>query len=193
MMRESGGIDYRLMSAYAHPLRVRILWILGDRVASPNEMAHDLDEPLGNVSYHVNVLEDGGCIEEVRNEPRRGAVEHYFKATPRSSLGSMSWESVPPVVRQSLAAAAFDTLIPHVTSALEAGTFERRDGSQISWQPLSVDERGWSEITDIIRDVEARFKALAKKSRRRLKDKDGFPVVVVAGAFETAGTRPKKQ
>jgi hypothetical protein len=80
-----------------------------------------------------------------------------------------------------------------IHALFQAGTFERRDGSHISWQPLSVDERGWSEISDIIREVEAQFKAVANKSRRRLKDKDGFPVVVVAGTLETAGTRPKKQ
>jgi DNA-binding transcriptional ArsR family regulator len=189
MMSEPKGFDHRLMSALAHPLRVRILWILGERVASPNEMANELDEPLGNVSYHVKVLETSDCIEEVRNEPRRGAVEHYFKATPRSSLGSISWESVPPAVRQSLAAASVDTLIPQVVRALEVETLEARDGSHITWQPLSVDERGWSEILDIIRDVDARFKAVAKKSRRRLKDKDGLSVVVISGAFQTAGRK----
>jgi DNA-binding transcriptional ArsR family regulator len=183
-MSELEGIDPRLMHALSHPLRVRILSILGERVASPLEMAAELDEPLGNVSYHVTVLRDSDCIDEVRNEPRRGAVEHYFKANPRSSLGSISWDTLPPVVRQSLAAASFDTLVPQVVDALRAETFRHRDKSSFYWQPLSLDEPGWKEIAEIIEDVDARIKAVAKKSRRRLKAQDGFSVIAVVGALE---------
>lgn len=48
---------------------------------SPNELARHLDEPLTNVSYHVRMLHDLGVIREVKTEPRRGALEHYYAAT----------------------------------------------------------------------------------------------------------------
>jgi DNA-binding transcriptional ArsR family regulator len=186
-MSENGGIDQRLVKALGHPVRRKILQILGERVASPNEMSRHLDQPLGTVSYHVKVLRESNCIEEVRNEPRRGAVEHYYKASPHSSLGAMSWENVPPALRQSLTTASLDTLIPQVVAALEAKTFEHRDDSSVAWQPLSVDEPGWKEIVEILRDVDARLKAVDKKSRRRLKEQDGISVVAVVGAFELPG------
>jgi len=156
-------------------------------------MAKELDEPLVKVSYHANVLKESGCIEKVRPARRRGALEHYFKATPRSSLGSMRWDTLPPAVRQSIAAASFETLTAQVAGALKPETFEHPDGSHISWQPLSVDELGWSEIADILSGVDADFKAVAKKSRRRLKDKDGISVAVVAGVFQNTGRRTNRQ
>lgn len=41
--------------ALAHPLRVRILETIErlGGVASPNQIASELGEPLGNVSYHI--------------------------------------------------------------------------------------------------------------------------------------------
>lgn len=63
----------------SHPLRLAIIEQLQDgREASPNEMRKQLGVPLTNISYHVRFLAELGVIEEVRNEPRRGAVEHFY-------------------------------------------------------------------------------------------------------------------
>jgi len=48
--------DPRLVKALAHPLRIQILNLLRDRVASPSELADEIGAPLGNVSYHVRFL-----------------------------------------------------------------------------------------------------------------------------------------
>jgi DNA-binding transcriptional ArsR family regulator len=74
------GHDERLGRALGHPLRHRLLRVLTDRVASPKELAAHLAEPLPNVSYHVRVLAELGCVELVRTVPRRGALEHYYRA-----------------------------------------------------------------------------------------------------------------
>ena len=55
-------------------------------MASPNELSKELEEGLSQVSYHVKVLKDFECIEMVKTEPRRGAVEHYYRATSRAFL-----------------------------------------------------------------------------------------------------------
>lgn len=51
--------------------------------ASPKELAFELGEKLGNVSYHVRILARLGLIELVRETPRRGAVEHHYRSVPR--------------------------------------------------------------------------------------------------------------
>ena len=71
--------DPRLVKALAHPLRVRILGVLQDRVASPSDLAEELKAPLGNVSYHVRILAQLGLLKLVKKRPRRGAIEHYTK------------------------------------------------------------------------------------------------------------------
>ena len=66
--------------ALNHPLRRSLLieFRLGTR--SPTSLADQLDEPLGNVSYHVKTLLGLKMIELVKTEPRRGAVEHFYRA-----------------------------------------------------------------------------------------------------------------
>lgn len=66
-----------------HPTRDAVLKHLKRREASPREIAVATGEPLGNVSYHVRVLHDSGVLELVRTEPRRGAVEHFYRLVKR--------------------------------------------------------------------------------------------------------------
>src|SRR3954452_24956885 len=78
----SRQLDERLAKALSHPLRQRILQRLNEGgVKSPNELSRELGDPLGNVSYHVRILRELDCVELVRTEQRRGALEHYYRAT----------------------------------------------------------------------------------------------------------------
>ena len=81
--------------AVGHPLRARILEALAGEPRSPNELAVEFGEPLGNVSYHVLVLRDLGIIELVETAPRRGAVEHYYRARWRVRLEIEPLDSKP--------------------------------------------------------------------------------------------------
>lgn len=69
--------------ALSHPLRATLLQLLGEGQASPNELAKRLQEPLTNVSYHVRQLNELGLLELVATEPRRGALEHFYRARVR--------------------------------------------------------------------------------------------------------------
>lgn len=73
-------LDGRLMRAMSHPLRVRMLRILSDRIASPNQLATIVEEPLGTVAYHVRVLVENGCLVLEGTRRRRGAIEHFYRA-----------------------------------------------------------------------------------------------------------------
>jgi DNA-binding transcriptional ArsR family regulator len=79
-------IDQRLVRALGHPLRVRILEILSNRVASPNTLSKELGVDLGDVAYHTRTLNRCGCLELVDTARRRGATEHFYKAAPRTTL-----------------------------------------------------------------------------------------------------------
>lgn len=76
-------IDQRLVKAIAHPLRVEILEaFVAEGDLSPVLIARKLGQPIGNVSYHVNVLKDCEVIELVSTRQRRGALEHFFRPAP---------------------------------------------------------------------------------------------------------------
>ncbi|MBX5468759.1 MAG: helix-turn-helix transcriptional regulator [Thermoleophilaceae bacterium] len=70
-----------IAKALAHPLRAEILAILQRREASPTEIAQEIGAPLGNVAYHVRQLVSFGLLELVRETPRRGALEHHYRAS----------------------------------------------------------------------------------------------------------------
>src|ERR1051325_9721977 len=94
--------EARIAKALAHPLRARILQRLGERVASPGELAVELGAPLGVVSYHVRMLRDYDCVELVRTEPVRGALQHFYKATARPNLDEGQWRTLPTTLRGEL-------------------------------------------------------------------------------------------
>src|ERR671929_1783513 len=96
--------DPRLVKALAHPLRVQILSTLEDRIASPSDLATELNAPLGNVSYHVRTLADLGLVKLVKRRTRRGAVEHYYQARGRAQVTGSAWAQVPAVGQRSVGA-----------------------------------------------------------------------------------------
>jgi DNA-binding transcriptional ArsR family regulator len=107
-MKYRGDIaDARVIKALSHPLRMRILGLLDGEVHSPKELADELDEPLGNVSYHVRTLADMGLIELVKKVPRRGAIEHYYRAPERNVVSDEEWMRTPQPLR-SLVFMLFD-------------------------------------------------------------------------------------
>lgn len=96
MSVQSDMVSAEVKAAGGHPLRMRILRVLIDaRVPmSPNELARVLGEPLGNVAYHVRILAEGRMIELVRTEPRRGAVEHFYRASVRAAVVLVALEAL---------------------------------------------------------------------------------------------------
>jgi DNA-binding transcriptional ArsR family regulator len=184
--KDGGEVDQRLVRALAHPLRVEIFRILERGPKSPKQISDQIDERLGNVSYHMKVLLDYDFVELVDNFPRRGAVEHVY-ALKRGGVGSRNWQEVPPSVRTSAVGSALAGFVDRAIEALDAGTVESREGSGINWFPLIVDETGWEELREMLGEVEGRFRAVGAKSAKRLdKLADGIPLIVALGAFESA-------
>src|SRR3954470_15712827 len=96
-------VEARIAKALAHPLRARILHRLGERVASPGELAAELGASLGVVSYHVRMLRDYGCVELVGTEPRRGALMHCYRASARPQPSAERWRALPSGLRRGRA------------------------------------------------------------------------------------------
>jgi DNA-binding transcriptional ArsR family regulator len=76
--------ERKMIFLLQHPLRKRLLglYIESREPLSPKELADYTKEPLVNVALHVRVLRDHGAVELVTTREARGAVEHFYKATP---------------------------------------------------------------------------------------------------------------
>jgi DNA-binding transcriptional ArsR family regulator len=184
--RHAGLVDPRLAKALSHPLRARILVILNEQVASPNEIAGMLDERLPNVSYHVRALADLECIELVRTAQRRGATEHYYRALRRPYFSDRDWKRLPRSVRQALVDVGWQLIWEDVAQAIEAGTLDVRPDMHVSRSPLVLDEQGWGELRDVINRVVEDADRIVKRSGDRLAKtgEDGIPSRLVLMHFQ---------
>jgi DNA-binding transcriptional ArsR family regulator len=180
-------IDHRLVKALGHPMRVRILATLNERVASPSELAEEFDEGLSQLSYHIKVLKDLECIELVETQPRRGAVEHFYRAMARAHLGNPEWREVPESLRGGVSAVVLQTFMDRAVEALKAGTLDARDDSYLTWTPMVVDEDGWGEIASMMAEMLDRGFEIQAKSAERLAaaGEEGTNVTVGLASFES--------
>ena len=180
-------VDPRIAKALSHPMRARILVILNERVASPNEIAEVIDERLPNVSYHVRALLDLGCIELVDTAQRRGAIEHYYKAIVRPFFTDSDWKRIPRSGRQAISDTALQVIWEDVSQAVKAGTFDARPDRYLTHSPMVLDEEGWSEVHRVMSDAFAEVEKIESQSARRLKKSNeaGVSTKVVLMQFES--------
>jgi DNA-binding transcriptional ArsR family regulator len=160
-------VEQRLIKALAHPIRMRALTILNRRVASPTEIAQELGEPLGVVSYHVRILEELKCIELVRTTPRRGAIEHHYRAIERAWLSDEQVARIPPSLRRTLSGSVFAQLAEDVSVA---GKTQGMDEIR-HWMvrlPLVLDDKAWEELDGMLRKVLDRTLELQVEAAGRL-------------------------
>ncbi|MEA2421763.1 MAG: hypothetical protein QOF55_862 [Thermoleophilaceae bacterium] len=179
--------DPRLVKALAHPLRVQILSTLEDRIASPSDLAQELDAPLGNVSYHVRTLADLGLVKLVKRRTRRGAVEHYYQARGRAQVSNRAWAQVPGVVKRSMVAVALEQAVDQAGAAAVAGGFDHED-SNLSRESVTLDAAGWTELSQAVSRLHEELAAIQERSAKRLKSADadaGMQAGLVTMLFET--------
>jgi DNA-binding transcriptional ArsR family regulator len=181
------GITQQLAKALAHPLRVRILTSLHRGISSPNQLAQELDEPLGNVSYHVKTLLEYDCVELVKTEPRRGAVEHFYRATDRAFLSDSDWAKIPASARKGISGSIIESIGQSATDALAAGKIDSRSESHISDTPLLLDEQGWKDLNKALAETVKRSTAIQREAAKRMgksKKTDGVKTKLAIMHFE---------
>jgi DNA-binding transcriptional ArsR family regulator len=177
--------DPRIAKAYAHPLRIHILGMLDDRVASPSEIATELDAPLTHVSYHVRQLAALGLIKLVKTTPRRGAVEHHYTAQIRPQITDEAWGQTPDIVKKNLVTGWVSQVGAHVQAAAAEGGFDREDNHQ-SRSAMMLDDKAFTAISrELKKTLDKIDKIAAEASARVKKDPDsGFRATAVMMLFE---------
>jgi DNA-binding transcriptional ArsR family regulator len=168
----------------AHPLRARILQRLGERVASPGDLAVELGAPLGVVSYHVRMLRDYDCVELVRTEPRRGALQHFYKAIARPNLDEDQWRTLPSGLRRELSGETLQELVSDLAQAADAGTLEDPE-VVLTRTPLELDERGFKKLNKLLARTQEQALAIAAESAGRQAD-TVFPTELAVLHFKRA-------
>ena len=162
------GIEQVVAKAFAHPLRVQILIILNEKTASPNMLAQQLDQSLNLVAYHVRVLEKYDCIELVDTKQRRGATEHFYRATRRQFLTDSEWARLPKSLRPGLSGAMLKSAFDDVEEAVDRDTFDELEDRHLSRTPMVVDKQGWKDTADLLAGTLDRLLEIQTEANERL-------------------------
>jgi DNA-binding transcriptional ArsR family regulator len=167
MTKTKTGVDQRLVRAIGHPLRLRLLTIFNERVASPSDLAAELGEPIGNVSYHTRILARLGCVELVKTKQVRGAVEHYYRAVVRPVFSDDDWAQLPQSIRKSLAGAVLTEIADDMAASAGAGGFDR-DEVHLSRTTVTLDDQGWQDLNEALQGTVERALEIQAESASRL-------------------------
>jgi hypothetical protein len=188
---EVGVVNGSLAKALAHPLRVRILVELNQRVMSVTGFVRMFPEHSHSKVYgHFRVLEECGCIELIETKTggkRRGGVEHFYRATQRTLFDQSSWPSLPQSTKHQMTGAAFTTYGERVADAINSGTIDTRPDRHFTWMPGHLDQQAWDEIIADLEEVFGRLPKRMANAAARLAEsgEESIPVTVALACFES--------
>jgi DNA-binding transcriptional ArsR family regulator len=160
--------DPTIAKAYAHPLRIEIMGLLDNRVASPRQMATELASPLSLTSYHVRQLVNLGLVELVRRRLRRGAVEHFYTACVRPTIYDDAWAQTPSIVKQAIIGGKLSQVGREVFEAAKSGGFDRAD-IHLTRTRKTFTHEGWRVVSAELLGMLDRLDELANEDQARLE------------------------
>jgi DNA-binding transcriptional ArsR family regulator len=186
--------DTAMIKAISHPLRVKIIELLDDGDASPNELATQLGEGVTNIAYHVRTLSDLGIIKLVRTAPRRGATEHWYELVARPAIPEALWGNLPAALQDSLLGTTLHEIGRDVERAAASGGFDDEE-MHLSRVPMVLDRTGWSQIAEVLQRALDEVLAIEKETTERLKKTKNAEAIgarSVIMLFETPQRRDRR-
>ncbi|HEX4752370.1 MAG TPA: winged helix-turn-helix domain-containing protein [Solirubrobacterales bacterium] len=171
-------VNPRLAAAMSHPTRIHTMCVLVERGASPREIADEIGEPLNNVTYHVNQLLKLGCIELDRTEPAGGGrvLEHFYRATRHTFFDGDGWDALAPKAKIGVINTVMRIISEDIGKAMAYGTFYARDDIHVSRSPMTLDEEGWQEVAELLK--QATNEMMEIESRVADRSNDGEPPTI---------------
>lgn len=186
--QREAALGNRMARAFGHPVRAHALIVLTQRMASPSEIAEELGETIGKVSYHFRELRDLGLIELVETDCSQGGVRHFYRARGTSILDREGMEAQSPAERAASASAVLNLMMADVAAAVQARTMDRRPERILARFQARVDEQGWRELCELYDEALLRSIEIHNESVGRLQasGEQGFSAGLHSLVFELA-------
>ena len=115
---------------------------------------------------------DLGYVEVSRTRPRRGALEHYYRATAAPFLDDEHWGLLPAPARRRVAAQLFRQVFRDAAAAGQRGGFDARS-AHIARMVLDLDVRGWRDLSRAVLTLLKRAEAIQERSDARREARRG--------------------
>lgn len=170
--KTAASMETTLASIVAHPTRARAFTILGERTASPVEIAQEIGKDVGHVGYHVRKLLQLDVVELVDERPVRGAVEHFYRATQRAYVSEDEFADQTVEEREVFTRHILQFHVADIARALDAHTFDARPNRALLRTPMVVDDEGFQELADLHDEMYERTLEIQTKSAERLVGED---------------------
>lgn len=152
-----------------HPVRLDAYLATFEAMASPIEVSRLLRKPISDVSFHMGELRKEGVIELVKRRQRRGAVEHYYKASKPPEIDEAEWQAMPRSARRRIVALGLQVVIADALSALRHGKFEDDDDMYLVWMPLRLSSEGQDATTALQAEMLERMTAIKRSLREAIQ------------------------
>lgn len=178
--------EARVAYTLLHPVRLDILTILLDRVASANEIAAMLNEPRSTVRRHIQELKDNQMIEVVDERPRRGAMERYYRAIVQPEISGAEAELLPRAANRRHATISLQGIFTEALASLRHNQMDDDEELELSLIRRAFSRRGLEEVNALLAETQERLGAIVERDAPRPKS-DLAPVKVVATMFFDQG------
>lgn len=155
--------EQKISHSVNHSVRLDAFMATFEAVTSPSEVAKLLRKPVATVSFHMTELRKDGAIELVKTEQRRGAIEHYYKATMPPEIDADEWKAMAKPSRRKIAALILQAVVAEGLASLRHGKLENDDDMYLVWMPMRLDEKGRDKVTDLQAETLERLTAINER------------------------------
>lgn len=179
-------LEARLVYTLLHPVRLDILSILLDRIASSNELAEMLNEPHSTVRRHINELHDNHVIEVVDERPRGGAMERFYCAVAQPEISGEEAEVLPRAAHRRHAGIALQEILTEALASLRHGCMDADEELDLTLLRMPLSRRGLEEAEALQTEMHERFEAIVERDAARPKA-EFAPVKILATMWFNRG------
>jgi hypothetical protein len=190
-------------AALRNPIRVRLLEAmnLGHEVSAtsfindgfgkgvPGLTDRTYEQQTADAAYHLRALAEADCIYLSREEPRRGATEKFYKAKAVAYFSDDEWVALKQHQRKAISRVVAQGFIVQIEGAILADTFDSRADRWLLYEPLRLDEQGWSELRTTNAAHYAEVQQIKREAEARLdaEGEDADPIQTTFGvaSFES--------
>lgn len=187
----------RLSKVFEDPVCMQILDEANRKTTSVPDFHDKFGERFhleeGAIRRRFTKLVKYGWLKVVGSETggkHRGGAAKIYRATGPAVFEEDErgpWADVPEALAATNEWQAFELLTKRVKTAMEAGTFNRRDDMCLAWSILNIDQEGWEKIGAALEKLLelVRREQEAARIRLRRSGDEPIPMVIAVGAFET--------
>src|ERR1700754_1719540 len=118
------------------------------------------------------MLRDYDCVELVRTEPRRGALQHFYRAIARPNLDEGQWRTLPSSLRGELSGETLQELVSDLGAAADAGQLDDPE-LVLTRTPLELDEKAFKKLNKLMAKTHEQALAIATESAGRAENGTG--------------------